>query len=51
MRTFLALVALIVPLAACGYKGALYLPPERPAVEEPAPEPAPESENKKPSSQ
>jgi predicted small lipoprotein YifL len=51
MRTFLALIALAVPLAACGYKGPLYLPPERPVAQEPAPKPVPENENKKPSSQ
>jgi predicted small lipoprotein YifL len=50
MRTFLALIALAVHLAACGYKGPLYLPPEKPAAQEPAPEPVTEKENKKPPS-
>ena len=50
MRTFLALIALAVHLAACGYKGPLYLPPEKPAAQAPAPEPPAEKENKKPPS-
>ncbi len=51
MRTSLALIVLVMQLAACGYKGPLYLPPEKPAAQEPAPDPVPENENKKPSSQ
>ena len=51
MRNVIALIVLVMQLAACGYKGALYLPPETPAVGGPAPEPAPENENKKPASQ
>jgi predicted small lipoprotein YifL len=52
MRTFLALIALAMLLAACGYRGPLYLPPEKPAArEEAAPQPVPEKENKKPSKQ
>ena len=51
MRTSLALIALALQLAACGYKGPLYLPPEEPAAQEAAPEPVPEKENKKSSPQ
>ena len=51
MRTPFALIALVMQLAACGYKGPLYLPPEKPAAQESAPQPAPEKENKKSSSQ
>ena len=51
MRNVIAPIVLVMQLAACGYKGALYLPPERPAIEERAPEPAREDENKKPASQ
>jgi predicted small lipoprotein YifL len=51
MRNVIALIVLVMQLAACGYKGALYLPPETPAVGGPAPEPAREDENKKPASQ
>lgn len=48
MRTSFALIALAMQLAACGYKGPLYLPPDKPAAQEAAPEPVPEKENKKP---
>lgn len=48
MRAFTTLIALTVLLVACGYKGPLYLPSEKPAAQKPAGQPAPEDENKKP---
>lgn len=50
MRAFLALILLSMLFAACGYKGALYLPQEKPAAQKAAAEPASENEDKKPSS-
>jgi predicted small lipoprotein YifL len=48
MRVLLTLIVLAALLAACGYKGPLYLPPpEEPEAQKPAPQPAPETENKK----
>ena len=32
MRSLVSLLALIVMLAACGYKGPLYLPKEKPGA-------------------
>lgn len=51
MRALLTLIVLAALLVACGYKGPLYLPPETPEAQKPAPQPAPENENKKPPSQ
>jgi predicted small lipoprotein YifL len=52
MRAPLSLIVLAALLVACGYKGPLYLPsPEKPEAQNPAPQPAPENENKKPPSQ
>lgn len=52
MRAPLTLIVLAALLVACGYKGPLYLPPpEKPEAQKPAPQPAPENENKKPPSQ
>lgn len=50
MRASITLIVLAALLAACGYKGPLYLPPEKPVAQKPAPQPASENENKKPSS-
>ena len=50
MRAFLALILLSMLFAACGYKGPLYLPQEKPAAQKAATEPATENEDKKPSS-
>ena len=50
MRAFVSLIAFVVLLTACGYKGALYLPPEEPVAQKAAPETDPENENKKPPS-
>jgi len=49
MRAFLALIVLSALLAACGYKGPLYLPPpEPPPQPEAAPKkPAPENDKEK----
>jgi predicted small lipoprotein YifL len=42
MRALLLLIAVAVLLAACGYKGPLYLPKDKPAAKKPAPaKPAP----------
>jgi predicted small lipoprotein YifL len=41
MRALLTLLALAVLLAACGYKGPLYLPKSKPEAQKPAPKPAP----------
>ena len=49
MRALLALILLSM-LVACGYKAALYLPPEKPAAQKAAAEPTPEDQDKKPSS-
>lgn len=51
MRAPFMLIILAALLAACGYKGPLYLPPEKPEAQAPAPQPAPENEKKKPPSQ
>jgi len=51
MRASLTLIILAALLSACGFKGPLYLPPEKPVAQKPAPQPAPENERKKPSSQ
>jgi len=51
MRALLTLIVLAALLMACGYKGPLYLPPEKPEAQKPAPQPAPEDEKKKPPSQ
>lgn len=50
MRAFITLIVLVALVAACGYKGPLYLPPEKPVAQKPAP-PAPDNEKKKPASQ
>jgi predicted small lipoprotein YifL len=50
MRTSLTLIILAALLAACGFKGPLYLPPEKTEAQKPAPPPAPENEKKKPPS-
>jgi len=51
MRAPVTLITLAALLMACGYKGPLYLPPEKPAAQKPAPQPVPENEKKKPDSQ
>lgn len=48
MRAISTLIILAVLLVACGYKGPLYLPPEKPQAQKPAPEPAPDEKEKKP---
>ena len=50
MRVFVILVLLGALLAACGYKGPLYLPREKPQAQKPAPQPEPEEKEKKPAS-
>ncbi|MGQ0752509.1 MAG: LPS translocon maturation chaperone LptM [Betaproteobacteria bacterium] len=44
MRSLASLLALLVLLAACGYKGPLYLPKPKPE----APSASPPAEDKKP---
>ncbi len=51
MRASITLIVLVALLAACGYKGPLYLPQEKPVAQKPAPQPAPDNEKKKPASQ
>jgi predicted small lipoprotein YifL len=51
MRALFTLIILAALLVACGYKGPLYLPPEKPEAQKPAPQPTPEDEKKKPTSQ
>jgi len=51
MRALFTLIILAALLVACGYKGPLYLPPEKPGAQKPAPQPTPEDEKKKPTSQ
>jgi predicted small lipoprotein YifL len=51
MRAPLTLIVLAALLVACGYKGPLYLPPAKPEAQQPAPQPVPENEKKKPPSQ
>ena len=52
MRALLALIALAALLVACGFKGPLYLPQDKPAAKKPTPDSTTqERENKKPSSQ
>ena len=47
MRALLSLIALAVSIAACGYKGPLYLPKPKPVAQKPAPHPPAPSEEKK----
>jgi predicted small lipoprotein YifL len=37
MRALLSLIALVVSIAGCGYKGPLYLPKPKPEAQKPAP--------------
>jgi predicted small lipoprotein YifL len=48
MRALISLIALAALLAACGYKGPLYLPKPKPEAQKPAPPPAPQQDDKKP---
>lgn len=41
MRAVLSVLVLTSVLAACGYKGPLYLPKPKPEAQRPAPPPAP----------
>lgn len=50
MRALISLIALAALLAACGYKGPLYLPKPKPEAQKPAPPPAPQQDDKKPAS-
>lgn len=50
MRVCITLIVLAALLVACGYKGPLYLPPEKPQAQKPAPEPVPDEKEKKPAS-
>ena len=50
MRASVFLIVFAMLLTACGYKGALYLPPEEPSAQKAAPKTDPENENKKPPS-
>jgi len=47
MRAPVLLIALAASLAACGYKGPLYLPKPKPEAQKPAPPPAPQPDEKK----
>ena len=49
MRALLSLIVLSVTLAACGYKGPLYLPKPKPEAQKPASPPASQQDEKKPS--
>jgi len=42
MRTVVSLLVLAVLTAACGYKGPLYLPKDKPEAQPRAPAPAPD---------
>jgi len=48
MRAFITLIVLAAVLTACGYKGPLYLPKEKPPAQKSAPQP--EEKEKKPAS-
>lgn len=48
MRALISLIALAALLAACGYKGPLYLPTPKPEAQKPAAPPAPQENEKKP---
>lgn len=48
MRALLLLIALAALLAACGYKGPLYLPKPKPEAQKPATAPAPRDADTKP---
>lgn len=48
MRTLLSLLMLALLLAACGFKGPLYLPKPQPEAQKPAKPPAQQEEGKKP---
>ena len=37
MRTALSSLVVVLTIAGCGYKGPLYLPKPKPAVQQPAP--------------
>ena len=47
MRALLLLIVLSSMLAACGYKGPLYLPKPKPAAQKPAAPPAPQPQEKR----
>jgi len=48
MRALLPLLMLAALLAACGYKGPLYLPKPKPEAQKPASPPASDKEARKP---
>ena len=47
MRVALSSIVCVLLLAACGYKGPLYLPKDKPQAQKPAPAQQPKEEEKK----
>lgn len=47
MRVLLSLIACALLVAACGYKGPLYLPKDKPSKQKPAPVQEQKEEEKK----
>jgi predicted small lipoprotein YifL len=45
MRAVVSLLALAAALAACGYKGPLYMPKPEPQAQQPAPDPKPQQKS------
>lgn len=45
MRAVVSMLAIAAMLAACGYKGPLYMPKPKPEARQPAPDPKPQQKS------